>query len=139
MKTVLHSIASKLVNKRSTVRGVPYIMKSNMHMFGHRGSSTTEPENTYSSIKQALELCDGAEFDIQMTKDGQLVVLHDLTLARTAVPWSQEHGLSEAEYYSLVTTPVTQLNYDQFKDIHIGRYFTFLRNYFPKLIPILSI
>lgn len=92
-----------------------------MHMFGHRGSSTSEPENTFSSIQRALKECDGAEFDIQRTKDGHLVILHDETLARTAVVWSQKQHRTEAEYYSLVNTPVTQLNYDEFKDVHVGR------------------
>ena len=32
---------------------------------------------------------DGVEFDIQLTGDGQLVVLHDDTLERTAVPYSR--------------------------------------------------
>jgi glycerophosphoryl diester phosphodiesterase len=95
---------------------------SKMRVIGHRGSSTAEPENTFSSIRQALEVCDGAEFDVQMTKDNQLVVLHDETLARTAIAWSKNERLSESEYYSLLNTPVTQLNYDDFKDIKIGRY-----------------
>ncbi len=50
----------------------------------HRGASTVCPENTIPAFERAIEL--GAsviEFDVQLTRDGQLVVVHDLTLDRT--------------------------------------------------------
>lgn len=93
-----------------------------MRMFGHRGSSIEEPENTYSSIVKALEECHGAEFDIQQTLDGQFVVLHDETLARTALGWSESNtSLLEHEYYKLLNTSVDQMNFDEFRHVKIGR------------------
>lgn len=51
---------------------------------GHRGAAGYCPENTFASFNKALELgVDYLEIDIQMTKDGELVVLHDPTVNRT--------------------------------------------------------
>lgn len=49
----------------------------------HRGSSAAAPENTLSALRQAMK--DGADFaeiDVQTTKDGEVVVLHDRDLMR---------------------------------------------------------
>ncbi len=51
--------------------------------FGHRGARGHEPENTVHSVRKALELgADGIEVDVYFA-DGELVVIHDDTLART--------------------------------------------------------
>lgn len=51
---------------------------------GHRGACGTMPENTLASFRKALELgVDGIEFDVQMSGDGEPVVIHDDTLERT--------------------------------------------------------
>ncbi|MFS0863410.1 glycerophosphodiester phosphodiesterase [Fredinandcohnia sp. 179-A 10B2 NHS] len=53
-------------------------------IFGHRGSAGTHPENTMISFKEAARVgADGIELDVQMTKDGVLVVIHDETVNRT--------------------------------------------------------
>lgn len=50
----------------------------------HRGSSGAAPENTVAAVRLALRhRADVVENDIQRTKDGELVVVHDTTLART--------------------------------------------------------
>ena len=55
-----------------------------VEVIGHRGSSGVAPENTRASIRLALEQgADVVENDIQRTRDGRLVVVHDLTLERT--------------------------------------------------------
>ncbi len=49
----------------------------------HRGSSAAAPENTLSALRQAMK--DGADFaeiDVQTTKDGEVVLLHDRDLMR---------------------------------------------------------
>jgi glycerophosphoryl diester phosphodiesterase len=52
---------------------------------GHRGASGYAPEHTIASYDLALELgADYIEQDLQLTKDGVLVALHDPTLNRTA-------------------------------------------------------
>lgn len=53
-------------------------------VIGHRGSGAAAPENTLASIKLALKQgADYIENDIMRTKDGQLVITHDLSLAKT--------------------------------------------------------
>ena len=52
--------------------------------FAHRGASAVCPENTMSAFIKSLELgATGIETDVQMTKDGQLVLIHDETINRT--------------------------------------------------------
>lgn len=49
----------------------------------HRGVSALMPENTLPAFAAALALgADEIEFDVRMTKDGQMVVSHDGTLER---------------------------------------------------------
>lgn len=51
--------------------------------FAHRGSLTEAPENTLSAIKKAIDhQAKAIEFDVQLTKDGQAIIIHDHTLAR---------------------------------------------------------
>lgn len=57
----------------------------NLINFAHRGAAGHRPENTLASFVHALELgATGIETDVQMTKDGRLVLIHDETLNRTA-------------------------------------------------------
>jgi glycerophosphoryl diester phosphodiesterase len=50
----------------------------------HRGAAGLAPENTLAAFKLALELgVDGTELDLQATKDGSVVVIHDDTVDRT--------------------------------------------------------
>ncbi|HZY10610.1 MAG TPA: glycerophosphodiester phosphodiesterase family protein [Bacteroidota bacterium] len=50
----------------------------------HRGSSRHAPENTLAAFRQAMD--DGAdaiELDVHLSKDGQVIVIHDDRLERT--------------------------------------------------------
>jgi len=50
----------------------------------HRGASGHAPENTIAAFQTAFDMkADYIEIDVQMTKDGELVVIHDNTLDRT--------------------------------------------------------
>lgn len=55
-----------------------------MEIIGHKGACKQAPENTLSSFRIALEMkkCDGIEFDIQLSKDGELFVFHDWDLEK---------------------------------------------------------
>jgi glycerophosphoryl diester phosphodiesterase len=59
----------------------------------HRGASVDAPENTLAAVRRAVELgADAIEIDVQRSRDGALVVMHDTTLARTTdvrrvFPW----------------------------------------------------
>ncbi|MEZ6188464.1 MAG: glycerophosphodiester phosphodiesterase [Planctomycetota bacterium] len=55
-----------------------------MKIMGHRGARHEAPENTLPSIQRALDAgCEAIEVDVQPTRDGGLVVIHDETLERT--------------------------------------------------------
>lgn len=52
--------------------------------FAHRGFSGKYPENTMLAFKKAIEVgADGIELDVQLTKDGEVVIIHDETIDRT--------------------------------------------------------
>jgi len=53
-------------------------------VFAHRGASAHAPENTLAAFRLAQQSrADGIEFDIHLTKDQQIVVIHDEDVART--------------------------------------------------------
>lgn len=53
-------------------------------LVAHRGASAYAPEHTVAAYRLAIEQkADFVEQDLQITKDGVLVCLHDLTLERT--------------------------------------------------------
>ena len=53
-------------------------------VIGHRGNRAHAPENTLESLRQAAALgVDAVEFDLRVSRDGVLVVIHDETLDRT--------------------------------------------------------
>ena len=52
--------------------------------FAHRGFSGKYPENTLLAFEKAVEAqADGIELDVQLTKDGEIVIIHDETIDRT--------------------------------------------------------
>jgi len=54
-------------------------------IIAHRGASGLAPEHTLAAYDRAVELgADYLELDVQRSKDGVLVVIHDATLNRTA-------------------------------------------------------
>ena len=56
----------------------------------HRGFSGKYPENTLLSFEKALELgVDAIELDVQLSRDGEVMVFHDEELLRT----TGENGL----------------------------------------------
>ncbi|PLS02360.1 glycerophosphodiester phosphodiesterase [Neobacillus cucumis] len=55
-----------------------------MKIYAHRGVASLYPENTLVAFQAAARMkCDGIELDVQLTKDGVPVVIHDETLDRT--------------------------------------------------------
>ena len=50
----------------------------------HRGANNTHPENTIAAFKEAIRLgVHMIEFDVQMSRDSVLVIMHDKTVDRT--------------------------------------------------------
>lgn len=56
--------------------------KSQILVIGHRGANKSEPENTLKSFRKAIELqADYIELDVQVSKDGEIVVIHDYEIS----------------------------------------------------------
>jgi len=54
-------------------------------ILAHRGASAYRPENTLEAFKLAIaQRADGFELDVQLTKDGHVVVAHDERLERVS-------------------------------------------------------
>jgi glycerophosphoryl diester phosphodiesterase len=50
----------------------------------HRGADNVAPENTIPALEQAIELgADYVEIDVRLTADGEVVLMHDASTART--------------------------------------------------------
>ena len=58
---------------------------SRVILAAHRGDKFNYPENTMPAFRSAIELgCDMIETDVRMTRDGELVLIHDRSTLRTA-------------------------------------------------------
>ena len=97
-------------------------------IWAHRGSSGFAPENTMPAFEVAKDLdIDGIELDVQMTKDGELVVIHDEQIDRTSdgKGWVKDYTLEELRafnfgkakpIYGFVPIPTLREVYELFKD-----------------------
>jgi len=58
-------------------------MTKDVKIIGHRGFASQYPENSLVGFTKAAELgVDGIELDLHLTKDGEVVVMHDETIDR---------------------------------------------------------
>lgn len=71
-------------------------------VWAHRGASGWDkqyaPENTLIAFEKAIAMgADGIEFDVQLTKDGQVVVAHDERIERVSngTGWLKDYTLAE--------------------------------------------
>jgi glycerophosphoryl diester phosphodiesterase len=70
--------------------------------FAHRGASSEAPENTIAAFLLAAELgADGIELDVQLSKDGEVVVIHDLWLETTTDGHGPVRARTRAELQEL--------------------------------------
>jgi glycerophosphoryl diester phosphodiesterase len=84
---------------------------------GHRGASGYAPEHTIEAYDLALEQgADYIEIDLQMTKDGVLVAMHDTTLNRTA-------RAREGEPNGYCRGPVINTTLEQLESCEVGSWF----------------
>ena len=74
-------------------------------IWAHRGCSMMNPENTLLAFKKAAELegITGIEFDVQLTKDNEIVVIHDEKVDRTTdgTGYVQEYTINELKQLSI--------------------------------------
>lgn len=83
-------------------------------IYGHRGAFHFAPENTLTSFQTALDMgVDGVEFDIQLSKDGEVVVCHDETLDRTSTGNGnlRDYTLQELRYFNFNKRGISEPKY----------------------------
>lgn len=86
-------------------------------IFAHRGASGQFPENTMLAFEKGIEAgADGIELDVQLTKDGRIVVIHDERLNRTTAL----KGFVKDTTYDEVKTANAAAGHDQaYSDIKV--------------------
>ncbi|MCY8375652.1 glycerophosphodiester phosphodiesterase [Bacillus inaquosorum] len=86
-------------------------------IFAHRGASGQFPENTMLAFEKGIEAgADGIELDVQLTKDGRIVVIHDERLDRT----TSLKGFVKDTAYDVIMTANAAAGHDQtYSDIKV--------------------
>lgn len=78
-----------------------------VEIIAHRGASFDAPENTLAALRLGwAQGADAAEFDVLLSRDGQVVVHHDETTRRTAG----------------VDRPVAEQTLDELRSLDVGRW-----------------
>ena len=71
-------------------------------VIAHRGGSARAPENTLEAMRLAIaDGAEGIEFDVRLSADGEVVVIHDPTVDRTTNGTGSVERLTVAELQSL--------------------------------------
>lgn len=87
----------------------PYVVHERPLFFAHRGGSLLVPENTLPAFEQSVALgADALELDIQTTREGEIVVIHDIAVDRTT------DG----------TGPVSRFTLSELRQLDAGYHFT---------------
>ncbi len=85
--------------------------------YAHRGASGYYPENTMLAFEKAVEMgCEGIETDVQLTKDGVLVLCHDELLDRTT---DGKGFIAETNYSEIANLDAAKLWNGKFKNVKI--------------------
>jgi len=94
---------------------------SDIKITAHRGSSLKAPENTIAAFEKAIEdMADYVELDVQQTKDGAIIVMHDPNVYRTTG----------------VNGFVWEMTLDQIKELDAGSFFS--QQYVGEKVPTLD-
>ncbi|UOY91269.1 glycerophosphodiester phosphodiesterase [Ectobacillus sp. JY-23] len=92
-------------------------------IFAHRGVKGTHPENTMIAFREAERVgAHGIELDVHLSKDGEVVIIHDETLDRT----TNGSGL------------VCEKTLDELQQLDAGSYFGFGGEHVPSLKEVLT-
>lgn len=86
-------------------------MMAKTQVWAHRGASGWDvqyaPENTMPAFEKAEQMgADGIELDVQLTKDGEIVICHDERIDRTSdgSGWLKDYTLTELRRFSFSKT-----------------------------------
>ncbi len=96
----------------------PYITENNALVSAHRSGKDIAPENTMAAFKHCIESedfnVDIYEFDLHITADGRLILLHDSTLDRTT---------NSAEYFGEEGVKPSEKTYEELRQLNFGENF----------------
>ncbi len=91
----------------------------NPDISAHRSGAGVAPQNTQMAFEKMLENADEFgvdtfEFDVQLTKDGELILLHDLTFDATS---------DAVEKYGRTNVLASQLTFEEAHQLNLGENF----------------
>lgn len=96
----------------------PYITEKNALVSAHRSGKDIAPENTMAAFKHCIESedfnVDIYEFDLHITKDGKLILLHDDTLDRTT---------NSAKHFGEERVKPSEKTYEELRELNFGENF----------------
>ncbi len=96
----------------------PYITAEKSLVSAHRSGGGIAPENTMMAFKNCIENedfnVDVFEFDLHITKDGQLILLHDETLDRTT---------DSIEHFGVEGVMPSEKTYEELCELNFGEGF----------------
>ncbi len=119
--------------KKDTIQKKVYTGIKRPLLFAHRGVSSLAPENTLAAFTKVVELgIPGVELDVHLTKDGQLVVIHDESIKRTGRIFT--HDMNEPQIAPDVK--VEESTYDELLQYDFGVWFS--KEFAGERIPLLS-
>jgi glycerophosphoryl diester phosphodiesterase len=115
-------VTSILSCSKFSVEPIENLYEGTIYVVGHGGAGFQSvdnpfPHNSLASIKRAIvnQAADGVELDVQITKDGKLVLYHDNDL--NSMTWCTgqilEKNLSEVSSCEYKTDNLTQLHHPQ--------------------------
>ncbi len=93
------------------------LLKSRFCIAAHRGARSLAPENTMSALKKSMGHCDFIEVDVQLSRDGVCVIMHDDTLKRTT------NVSSFDEYSSRKPYKVYDFSYEELSGLDYGSWY----------------
>lgn len=104
MENLAYDLTTAMLINVKNVQG-----RESIQIIAHRGYSSAYPENTIASFEGALDIgVDYIETDVQMTKDGKIVVFHDEKLKRTA----KRKG------------KISDYTYEELQEMDVGKWFS---------------
>ena len=67
------------------LEGICFLLEHDTKIVAHRAGAAFAPENTVAALKASIDAgVELAEIDVQQTRDGVLIVMHDASFKRTA-------------------------------------------------------
>ena len=98
--------------------------------YAHRGASEYAPENTMSAFDMALKLgANGIELDLQMTKDGKIVIFHDNKIDKKS---NKKGKIKDYTYQELLNFDFGSWFNLKYKDEKIVLFEDFAKKFLPK-------